>query len=61
MLQGSIALISYERTHTPKGLVSVDAKRGFLICPFSYMSILDRQIVHWIGLDLEIYCSKTYV
>lgn len=61
MLQGSIALISYGRTHTLKGLVGVDAKRGFLfVSQFETCSILDRQTVHWIGLALIIYCSKTY-
>lgn len=40
MLQGSIAIISYERTHTLKGWVGVDAKRGFLfISQFNTFSI----------------------
>ena len=61
MLQGSIALINHERIHTHKGLDGVDAKRGFLVVSqFNTCSILDRQIVHWIGLALEIYCSKIY-
>lgn len=59
MLQGSIVLFNYEETHTLKGLVGVDAQRGFLfVSQFNTCSILDRQIVHWIGLALVIYCSK---
>ena len=59
MLQGSIVLFNYEETHTLKGLVGVDALRGFLfVSQFNTCSILDRQIVHWTGLALVIYCSK---